>query len=148
MKLRSVGDFYVRNQKQHGRLYLPAWLRWILLLPVALAGGWVVGYGIYVLNASQAARPDAPIVYIADFAGSVASNLVSFYLAYTIAPGFKSRVVTFLVVIAMLASFWAVYLVVERNDFIELIGIAGNILGCVLVWRKYVIADIKPESLV
>ena len=127
---------------------LPAWLRWILLLPVAMAGGWVVGYGIYVLNASQAARPDAPIVYIADFAGSVASNLVAFYLAHTMAPQFKPRVVAVLVVIAVLASLWTAYSVLEREDFIELIGIAGNLLGCVLGWRKYVVAKPSTESIV
>ena len=127
---------------------LPAWLRWLLLIPVALAGGWVVGYGVYVLNARYAARPDAPIVYIADFAGSVASNLVAFYLAYTVAPRFKSRVVAVLVIIAVLASVWAAYLVVERDATIELIGVVGNLLGCVLGWQKYVIAKPKTESLV
>ena len=127
---------------------LPAWLRWILLLPVALAGGWIVGYGIYILNASQAARPDAPIVYIADFAGIVASNLVAFYLAHTIAPQFKPQVVAVLVIIAVLASFWTAYSVVERDDFIELIGIAGKLLGCVLGWRKYVVAKPSTESIV
>ena len=127
---------------------LPAWLRWILLIPIAFAGRLVVGYGVYVLNASYAARPDAPIVYIADFAGSVASNLVAFYLAYTIAPRFKPRVVAVLVVIAALASFWAAYLVVERDAIIELVGVAGNLLGCVLGWRNYVIEKPNTESLV
>ena len=126
----------------------PAWLRWVVLLPVALAGGWVVGYGIYILNASQAARADAPIVYIADFAGSVASNLVAFYLAHTIAPQFKTKVVAVLVFIAVLASFWAAYLVIQRDDFIELIGIGGNLLGCVIGWRKYVVAKPSTESFV
>ena len=126
----------------------PAWLRWVLLLPVALAGGWAVGYGIYILNASQAARPDAPIVYIADFAGSVASNLVAFCLAHTIAPQFKTKVVAVLVFIAVLASFWVAYLVIERDDFIELIGIGGNLLGCVIGWQKYVVAKPNTESFV
>ncbi len=121
---------------------LPAWLRWILLIPVALVGGWVVGYGVYVLNASYAARPDAPIVYIADFAGSVASNLVAFYLAHTVAPIFKPQVVAALVTIAVLASVWAAYLVVNREAVLELIGVAGNLLGCFLGWRKYV----APQS--
>ena len=107
-----------------------------------------LGYGIYILNASQAARPDAPIVYIADFAGSVASNLVAFYLAHTIAPQFKTKVVAVLVFIAVLASFWAAYLVIQRDDFIELIGIGGNLLGCVIDWRKYVVAKPSTESFV
>jgi len=112
---------------------LPSWFRWILLLPVALAGGWVAGYGIYILNASEAARPDAPIVYIADFAGSFASNLVAFYLAHTVAPQFKPQVVEVLVITAVLASFWTAYSVVGHDDFFELIGIAGNLLGCILM---------------
>ena len=123
---------------------LPAWLRWIILLPVAMAGGWLVGYGIYVLNASQAARPDAPIVYIADFAGSVASNLVAFYLAFTIAPHFKQRTVAVLVIIAVVASLLTINLVVERKAFVEFIGIAGNLLGCVIGWWKYVM--VKPSA--
>lgn len=127
---------------------LPAWLRWLLLLPVALAGGWAIGYGIYVLNASQAARPDAPIVHIADFAGSVASNLAAFYLAHTIAPKFKQQVVAVLVIIAALASFWSTWLVIEREDFTVLIGTAGNLLGCFLGWRKYVVPKQAIESVV
>lgn len=123
---------------------LPAWLRWIILLPVALAGGWVVGYGIYVLSANHAARPDAPIVYIADFAGSVATNFVAFYLAFTIAPQFKQRTLAVLVIIAVVASLLTINLVVERKAFVELIGIAGNLLGCVMGWWKYVV--IKPSA--
>lgn len=87
-------------------------------------------------------------MYIADFAGSVASNLVAFYLAHTIAPKFKPQVIAVLVVIAVLASFWTAYSVVERDDFIELIGIGGNLLGCVIGWRKYVVAKPSTESIV
>ena len=107
-------------------------------MPISLAGGFVVGYLIYLIIASQAARPDAPIVYIADFAGSLASNLVSFYLAYEVAPDFKSRVVAASIVLAVVASAGAVYLFLQRDAMIELIGVAGNLVACFVGWRKYV----------
>jgi drug/metabolite transporter (DMT)-like permease len=116
----------------------PAWLRWIILLPVSLTGGFAVGYLVYIVNASQAARPDAPIVYIADFAGSLVSNLVAFYLAYEIAPKYKSQVVAVLIAIALVALFATAYLADERDAPTELIGIAGNIIGCIVGWNKYV----------
>ncbi len=125
---------------------LPTWLRWILLLPISMVGGWAVGYGIYILSASQAAHPNAPIVYIADFAASVTSNLVALYLAYEFAPQFKRQIVAIFVIITVIFSVWTAYLVVNREDLIELIGILGNLVGCVIAWRKYISLNVVMES--
>ena len=117
---------------------LPTWLRWVILLPASIGSGLVAGYGVYLLNASQAARPDAPIVYLADFAGSIVSNLVCFYVAYEIAPAYKSRIVATLIAITVLASAGTIYFVLQHGRFAEFIGIAGNVVGCIIGWRKFV----------
>lgn len=104
----------------------------MILLPAAVGSGFVAGYFIYQINASQAVRPDAPIVYIADFAGSVVSNFVCFYVANEIAPSHKARTVAILIVIAMIASGGAVYYVLQHGRYSSFIGIAGNLVGCII----------------
>jgi len=115
---------------------IPPWLRWIILLPASLSGGFFAGHGIYLLNSAQAARPDAPAVYIADFLGSLASNYVAIYLAHEIAPSAKQTVVLVLLVIGGLSSLYSIYDIYENLK--ELVGVTGNLVGCYLGWRKFV----------
>jgi len=115
----------------------PAWVRWLLLLPASLGGGFVVGYLVYLVNASQAARPDAPIVFIADFLGGLASNFTAFVIAHEIAPSHQRAVLTIYVSVAVIAGIITIYLVLSHDNYRNLSGVGGNLVACYIAWRKF-----------
>ncbi|OGA41655.1 MAG: hypothetical protein A3G24_09630 [Betaproteobacteria bacterium RIFCSPLOWO2_12_FULL_62_13] len=116
----------------------PGWFRWLLLLPASLGGGFIVGYSVYLINASQAARPDAPIVFIADFLGGLFSNLAAFYIAHEIAPSHQRTVLIVYVTIALIAGIATTYIVLSHEHYRNLPGVGGNLVACYIAWRKFV----------
>src|SRR3569832_1847403 len=96
---------------------LPNWLRWALLLPGATISGFVAGYFLYLVNAAQAASPNAPIVFIGEFLGGLVSNLVAFHVAQWFAPSHERAVVAVLVSIAVVCGLIAMYMVVQEEDY-------------------------------
>ena len=117
---------------------LPNWLRWVLLLPASLAGGFIAGYLIYLLNASYAEHPRAPIVFIAEYLGGLASNLVAFHIAYVFAPSYERRVLLAFIIVGVAAGLLTTYVVVDAEDYEGLCLVAGNLTACYVAWRKYV----------
>ena len=117
---------------------LPIWVRWLLLVPASLAGGFLAGYSVYLLNSSQVATPDAPIVFIAEFLGGFASNLVAFEIAHAMAPARQRLTVIAFIFVALVASASATYLDLRHEDYRGLLTSAGNVLACVIAWRKFV----------
>ena len=115
---------------------LPVWLRWVLLLPASITGGFIVGYLMYLMNSSEAAKPDAPIVIIAEFLGGLVSNFVAFYIAYEFAPSHKRQVLIALISIGVLAGFASVYISLVEKEFRSLFLLSGNLLACYVGWKK------------
>jgi hypothetical protein len=115
----------------------PGWVRWLLLLPASLGGGFVVGYLVYLINASQAARPDAPIVFIADFLGGLASNLTAFVIAHEIVPSHQRAVLIAYVSLAFIAGIVTTYIVLSHEHYRNLAGVGGNLVACYIAWRKF-----------
>jgi hypothetical protein len=116
---------------------LPNWLRWTLLVPASLVGGFLAGYLIYLVNASLAASPTAPIIFIAEFLGGLASNLAAFHIAYILAPSHQRTAVAAFVAIGFIASLDITYVFLENEDYSELFLVAGNMTACYVAWRKY-----------
>lgn len=115
----------------------PGWVRWLLLLPASLGGGFVVGYLVYLVNASQAARPDAPIVFIADFLGGLASNFTAFFIAHEFAPSHQRVVLIAFIAVAAIAGIVTTYIVLSHEYYRNLLGVGGNLVACYIAWRKF-----------
>src|SRR3569832_125455 len=118
---------------------LPNWLRWALLLPGATISGFVAGYFLYLVNAAQAASPNAPIVFIGEFLGGLVSNLVAFHVAQWFAPSHERAVVAVLVSIAVVCGLIAMYMVVQEEDYHSVVHSAGNLVACYVAWKKYIV---------
>jgi len=113
---------------------LPNWLRWLLLLPAVLIGGFLVGFFVHLTNSAQAARPDAPIVFIGEFAAGALSVLAALHIANAVAPYAKKAVVVVLIVLQVVASIWALQLDLSRDDTAFALLSVGNLVGCFAGW--------------
>lgn len=117
---------------------LPDWLRWLLLLPAALLGGFVVGFFVHLTNSAQAARPDAPIVFIGEFAAGALSVLAALHIANAVAPYAKRTTVIVLIVLQVIASIWALQLDLGRDDMAFALLSVGNLVGCFAGWWQLI----------
>ncbi len=117
---------------------LPNWLRWLLLIPAVLIGGFLVGFFVHLTNSAQAARPDAPIVFIGEFAAGVLSVLAALHIAHAVAPRAKRATVIALVGLQAIASIWALQLDLSREDMALALLSVGNLVGCGVGWWQLV----------
>lgn len=116
----------------------PKWLRWILLLPASIIGGFLAGSFVELINSLQAASARAPILYIAAFLGGLAGYWASFHISYCFAPSHKKVVVIVLGLIAVAGDLSVIHHIVQREGYIDLFRITGNVAACFVAWMKYV----------
>ena len=103
-----------------------------------MLGGFVAGFLILVSWSAQAARPDAPIVLIAQFAAGFISIFVALYIARLFAPKYQGAVVTSLALMEFFSIAVAVYPALSNRDFPTVALFAGNIVGCGVGWFQLV----------
>jgi hypothetical protein len=117
---------------------LPNWVRWVLLLPASLLGGFIAGFLIYAVWSAPAARPDAPIVLIAQFAAGIISVYATFYIAGIFAPSHEGMVVVALIAIELIAVGFAAKPVLTSKDWPAIALLTGNFVGCGVGWFQLV----------
>jgi hypothetical protein len=116
----------------------PNWLRWTLLLPASLLGGFLVAVLFEAINSADAQNAHAPILYIAKFLGGLAGAMAAFSIAYSFAPSRGKIVVIILGVLAIVSNLSAVHHKVVQKDYMGLLKTAGEFTACAVAWRKYV----------
>jgi hypothetical protein len=114
--------------------HLPNWARWVLLLPASVLGGFIAGFLIYAVWSAPAARPDAPIVLIAQFAAGIISVYATFYIASMFAPSHERMVVIALIAIELIAVGVAAKPVLTSKDWPAIALLIGNFVGCGAGW--------------
>jgi hypothetical protein len=117
---------------------LPNWARWVLLLPVSALGGFAAGFLIYAVWSAPAARPDAPIVFIAQFAAGILSIYGFLYIARLFAPTRKATVVLVLIVLELASLVIFAASTFESKDLSSIILFTGNLVGCGVGWFQLV----------
>ena len=76
-------------------------IRWIVLIPSSLLGGWAV-YFVFML--AYSIKPYGGLAYFfSELAASGASGAATIYLAFYIAPNYEKRVVITAVLVSLLA---------------------------------------------
>jgi len=122
----------------------PKWSRWVLLLPAALLGGFLAGIFIEFISSFQATSAHAPLLFIAAFLGGLAGTWAAFHIAYCFAPSHKRTVVIVLGLITIMGHLSIVHLMIRREEYVDLLRLAGDLVACYVAWRKYVQA--KEEA--
>ena len=77
------------------------WLRWPLILPASVIGGFLAGSVIYYINLSIVSSSEhtwAPIAYAGAFLSGLAHVWVALLVVYAVAPSHKKLVVAVLAV--------------------------------------------------
>lgn len=68
---------------------IPKWLRWILLVPVSLAAGFVLAGLIGLVAAGGVDAPSGALAYAAAFLSGIGYIWAALYTAYAVAPSHK-----------------------------------------------------------
>ena len=93
---------------------IPQWLRWILLLPVSLAAGFLVAGLIGLGTAGEVNASGGAVAYAAAFLSGLGYVLAALYTAYAVAPSHKG-VVTTVLGILVFGDLSVVYLVLPSD---------------------------------
>ncbi len=117
---------------------LPSWLRWLLLLPAVLFVGFLVGLFVHLTNSAQAVRPDAPIVFIGEFAAGTLSVLAALHVANAVTPYGKRATVIAFIALQVIASIWALQLDLGHDDMAFALLSVGNLVGCLAGWWQLI----------
>lgn len=106
----------------------------MLLFPASVLGGFIAGFLIYAVWSAPAARPDAPIVFIAQFAAGILSVYAMLYVASSLAPSHEAAVVVALIVLELASLVIFAKPVLASKDLSVIVLAAGNLVGCGVGW--------------
>lgn len=115
----------------------PKWLRWVLLLPAALLGGFFIVVLIIFGTTYLAESVEVPILYIGNFIGFILSTLATLHIAFSFAPSYKRTVIVILITIAVLGDLSVVHLILQAEAYKDLCGVIGTFIACLIGLKVY-----------